>query len=151
MYNNIIQICVQITVMCLDENKHILQKKDIDVWSYSQVLLLDQQRGEVPKMPANPDAEERSFLFLLHPPSQFNSAKGSGTPLRVALRSLITCLTANQLILQIIGKVLLQGTDFSIPGLANVLLDADSANAKKLGKPLNGFVLMCFKMLPVGL
>ena len=102
-------------------------------------------------MPANPDAEERSFLFLLHPPSQFNSAKGSGTPLRVALRSLITCLTANQLILQIIGKVLLQGTDFSIPGLANVLLDADSANAKKLGKPLNGFVLMCFKMLPVGL
>ncbi len=52
-----------------------------------QVLLLDQQRIELPKMPANPDAEERSFLFLLHPPSQFDPAKGSGTPLRVALRN----------------------------------------------------------------
>jgi hypothetical protein len=98
-----------------------------------QVLLLDQQRGDVPKMPANPDAEERSFLFLLHPPSQFDPTKGSGTPLRVALRSLITGLTANQLILQIIGKVLLQGTQFSIPGLSNVLLEGDSANQKKSG------------------
>ena len=98
-----------------------------------QVLLLDQQRGEIPKMPANPDAEERSFLFLLHPPSQFDSTKGSGTPLRVALRSLITGLTANQLILQIIGKVLLQGTIFSVPGLSNVLYEGDSTNLKKSG------------------
>jgi len=84
-------------------------------------------------MPSNPDAEERSFLFLLHPPSQFDPTKGSGTPLRVALRSLITGLTANQLILQIIGKVLLQGTQFSIPGLANVLFEGDSPNTKKSG------------------
>ena len=98
-----------------------------------QVLLLDQQRVELPKMPANPDAEERSFLFLLHPPSQLDPAKGSGTPLRVALRSLITCLTANQLILQIIGKVLLQGTHFNIPGLSNVLFDGEAANGNKTG------------------
>ena len=26
MYNNIIRICVHIIVLCLDENKHILQK-----------------------------------------------------------------------------------------------------------------------------
>ena len=85
-------------------------------------------------MPANPDAEERSFLFLLHPPSQLDPAKGSGTPLRVALRSLITCLTANQLILQIIGKVLLQGTHFNIPGLANVIFDGEAANGDKSGQ-----------------
>jgi hypothetical protein len=35
-----------------------------------QVLLLDQQRGDLPNPPANPDAEERSFLFLIHPPGK---------------------------------------------------------------------------------
>ena len=43
-----------------------------------QVLLLDQQRGDLPNPPANPDAEERSFLFLIHPPGKDNFLFSTG-------------------------------------------------------------------------
>ncbi|CAB4070467.1 unnamed protein product [Lepeophtheirus salmonis] len=84
-----------------------------------QVLLLDQQQGEVPKLPECPDAQERSFLFLLTPPSKKETQE---TMYRVTLRSLITGLAAHNIILQTIGTILLQGTNHNVPSLANIVL-----------------------------
>lgn len=60
--------------------------------------------------PENPDLEERSFLFLLQPPGG-----DANNLLRVPLRSLLTGLTAHHIILQMIGTLLLKGTDHVIP------------------------------------
>ena len=81
-----------------------------------QVLLLDQQRSELPTFPENPDVEERSFLFLLQPPGvNTRDPAADAAVLRVALRSLLTGLTAHHILLQLMGTILLQGTKHVTP------------------------------------
>ena len=94
-----------------------------------QVLLLDEQRSEIPAIPDNPDIEERSFLFLLQPPGSNNEQQiNTLTPLnadgllRVPLRNLLTGLTSHHILLQLLGCILLKGTEHVIPSLANLLL-----------------------------
>ena len=73
-----------------------------------QSLLLDYQRTEVPQVTGNPDLEDRTYLFLLHPlESNEKTDKEETVTVRVTLSELITGLTAHNAILQIIGQTLL--------------------------------------------
>ncbi|TRY76541.1 hypothetical protein TCAL_00090 [Tigriopus californicus] len=91
-----------------------------------QVLLLDQQRSELQSFPDNPDVEERSFLFLLNPPGLNQNGDGlsDASLIRVPLRALLTGLTAHHILLQMMGTLLLKGTNHIIPSLANLLLQS---------------------------
>jgi hypothetical protein len=77
-----------------------------------QVFLLDEQKSELPMFPENPDAEERSFLLLLQSPNYAGAAPTSSLDdaglVRVAMRSLLTGLTANHILL-------LRGTKHVVP------------------------------------
>ena len=73
-----------------------------------QILLLDYQRNEIPQVTGNPDLEDRTYLFLLHPlESNEKTDKEETVTVRVTLSELITGLTAHNAILQIIGQTLL--------------------------------------------
>ncbi len=96
---------------CKQESHRLLQLGQ-------QVLLLDQQRSELPTFPENPDIEERSFLFLLQPPGVVVSSANptcDASVLRVTLRSILTGLTAHHILLQLMGTILLQGTSHVTP------------------------------------
>ena len=87
-----------------------------------QILLLDSQRDDIPKICGNPEAIDRSFLFLLQPRDETTCV--GEFPLRVTLGELLTSLTSHNIILQIIGSILLQGTKHLVPSLANILLQS---------------------------
>ncbi|KAK3879353.1 hypothetical protein Pcinc_016070 [Petrolisthes cinctipes] len=98
-----------------------------------QVFLLDTQRSSLSSIADNPDAEDRSFVFLLYPEdlsSLPRVAVGEGDevkessdePLRVPFRTLVVGLLAHQILLQTMGTLLVQGSPHIIPSLANVLL-----------------------------
>ena len=81
-----------------------------------QILLLDNQREDVPGFTGNPDAEDRSYLFLLQPLERgLKEPKEDAVTVRVTLSEIVTGLTAHHILLQIIGSVLLQGTKHLVP------------------------------------
>ncbi|XP_045615029.1 brefeldin A-inhibited guanine nucleotide-exchange protein 3 isoform X2 [Procambarus clarkii] len=95
-----------------------------------QVFLLDTQRSNVSANIDNPDAEDRSFIFLLYPEEQgptykmgtINPDTIEGEPVRVPFRTLVVGLLAHQILLQTLGTLLVRGSPHIIPSLANVLL-----------------------------
>ncbi|XP_042241028.1 brefeldin A-inhibited guanine nucleotide-exchange protein 3-like isoform X2 [Homarus americanus] len=97
-----------------------------------QVFLLDTQRSNVSATIDNPDAEDRSFIFLLYPEEQGPTAlkmgntnpdmTEEGEPVRVPFRTLVVGLLAHQILLQTLGTLLVRGSPHIIPSLANVLL-----------------------------
>ena len=66
------------------------------------MLLLNCQREDVPGFQDNPEAEDRSYLFLLQP-----LERRTGTPaedavtVRVTLGQIVTGLTAHRLLMQV--------------------------------------------------
>ena len=105
--------------------------------------------------------EDRSFIFLLYlngilPHNDFNcdsDAKDSTDhnedgsvcgdrvvtqrelePIRVPFRSVVIGLLANQILLQTIGIVLVQGSKYIIPSLANVLMQPSDMDRAKNGE-----------------
>ena len=90
-----------------------------------QILLLDSQREEIPKVVGNPDLEDRSYLFLLQPLEKMNrKSKEDTVTVRVTLSELVTGLTAHQIILQIIGWILLNKTQHFIPSLSSLFISS---------------------------
>ncbi|XP_066949043.1 brefeldin A-inhibited guanine nucleotide-exchange protein 3 isoform X1 [Macrobrachium rosenbergii] len=94
-----------------------------------QVFLLDTQRSGISSTVDNPDAEDRSFIFLLYPEDQgpakitrYCDLPEEGEPVRVPFRTLVVGLLAHQILLQTLGTLLVQGSPHIIPSLANVLL-----------------------------
>lgn len=91
-----------------------------------QVFLLDTQRSSLSSLADNPDAEDRSFVFLLYPEdisslprvsiSDGDEVKEGGVePLRVPFRTLVVGLLAHQILLQTLGTLLVQGSPHIIP------------------------------------
>ena len=79
----------------------------------------------MPGFTGNPDAEDRSYLFLLQPLERgLKEPKEDTVTVRVTLSEIVTGLTAHHILLQIIGSVLLQGTRHLVPSLANMLLSS---------------------------
>ncbi|XP_043191438.1 brefeldin A-inhibited guanine nucleotide-exchange protein 3-like [Amphibalanus amphitrite] len=93
-----------------------------------QVFLLDGQRPPVLETSENPDAEDRSYVFLL-----FGSDEGDESPARVPLRHLAVGLLAHQVLLQTVGAILLHGSPHLVPSLANVLSPVGSAGQSPCG------------------
>lgn len=96
-----------------------------------QVFLLDTQRSNISAAVDNPDAEDRSFIFLLYPEDHGHAnvlhscsfeANDEEEPVRVPFRTLIVGLLAHQILLQTLGSFLVQGSPHIIPSLANVIL-----------------------------
>ncbi|CAL4062919.1 unnamed protein product, partial [Meganyctiphanes norvegica] len=96
-----------------------------------QVFLLDSQRNCLSTSIDNPDAEDRSFIFLLYSknaqipstPTINNSDGLNGNePMRVPFRTLVVGLLSHQILIQTLGNLLVQGSPHIIPSLANVLL-----------------------------
>ena len=82
----------------------------------------------MPGFTGNPDAEDRSYLFLLQPLERgLKEPKEDAVTVRVTLSEIVTGLTAHHILLQIIGSVLLQGTRHLVPSLANMLLSSPAA------------------------
>lgn len=72
----------------------------------------------------NPDAEDRSFIFLLYPEDHGHAnvlhscsfeANDEEEPVRVPFRTLIVGLLAHQILLQTLGSFLVQGSPHIIP------------------------------------
>lgn len=88
--------------------------------------MLDTQRSSLSSLADNPDAEDRSFVFLLYPEdisslprvsvSDGDEVKEGGEePLRVPFRTLVVGLLAHQILLQTLGTLLVQGSPHIIP------------------------------------
>ena len=110
-----------------------------------QVFLLDTQRsssggggGISTAQDGNPDAEDRSFIFLLYPEDRYHhhhhhhhhaqrlscsgsggggasEVPGEGEPLRVPFRTLVVGLLSHQILLQTLGTLLVRGSPHIIP------------------------------------
>ncbi|XP_066597342.1 brefeldin A-inhibited guanine nucleotide-exchange protein 3 [Prorops nasuta] len=98
-----------------------------------QVFLLEEQRAE--DGPRSPD--ERSYVFLLYPPSVASTMNPDLYIVRVQLRALIVGLLVHQMLLQCIASVLLQGSSLSISSLSHVIAQPTSPKATKNGLPKN--------------
>ena len=61
------------------------------------------------------DKEDRSFVFLLYPPGVDTSDNPEHFIVRVPFRSLVVGLLSHQVLLQIIGTLLLQGSNHIVP------------------------------------
>ena len=87
-----------------------------------QILLLDTQVEDIPRLAGNPDLEDRSYLFLLQPlDTGTKEGREDTVTVRVTLSELVTGLTAHQLLLQTVGGLLLDKTDQLSPALCPAL------------------------------
>ncbi|CAM1291637.1 KIAA1244 (predicted) [Pycnogonum litorale] len=95
-----------------------------------QVFLLDNQCAAngviIDAMDRSIDEEDRSFIFLIHPPDIENRENPELSIIRVPFKNVVVSLLSHQLILQTIGTVLLQRTKYIIPVLANILLSTSN-------------------------
>ncbi|KAK7084572.1 hypothetical protein SK128_027350, partial [Halocaridina rubra] len=88
-----------------------------------QVFLLETQRNTLSAAVENPDAEDRSFIFLLYPEesnlpaklAKYTDLPEEGEPIRVPFRTLVVGLLAHQILLQTLGTLLVQGSPHIIP------------------------------------
>ena len=96
-----------------------------------QILLMDSQLEEdIPRLTANPDQEDRSYLFLLQPLDTGNKERREDTvTVRVTLGELVTGLTAHQILLQTIGGMLLDQTSHLTPPLSALLPSSQRTEA----------------------
>ncbi|XP_014205122.1 brefeldin A-inhibited guanine nucleotide-exchange protein 3 isoform X2 [Copidosoma floridanum] len=87
----------------------------------AQVFLMEEQRLEELSEP--PD--EKSYIFLLYPPSVTSSLNRLNPELyivRVQIRALVVSLLVHQMLLQCIANVLLQNCETSSPSFSSVLM-----------------------------
>ncbi|XP_064488715.1 brefeldin A-inhibited guanine nucleotide-exchange protein 3-like isoform X2 [Ornithodoros turicata] len=94
-----------------------------------QVFLLDVQRVTSATKKAEVASgieDDRSYIFLLHPPEAATSDT-DGCTIRVPFRTLVVSLLSHQILLQTLATVLLEGTRFKLPTLAIVLSFGDTA------------------------
>ncbi|XP_046466470.1 brefeldin A-inhibited guanine nucleotide-exchange protein 3 isoform X1 [Neodiprion pinetum] len=103
----------------------------------AQVFLLDEQRSE--EIPST--ADERSFVFLLYPPSITTTLNPDLYIVRVQLKALVVGLLVHQMLLRCIASVLLHGTRQLIPSLVQVILEpAASSVTDTPEKSLPGYL-----------
>ena len=94
-----------------------------------QILLMDSQvEEELPRLTANPDQEDRSYLFLLQPldTGGTKERREDTVTVRVTLGELVTGLTAHQILLQTIGGMLLDQTSQLSPALSALLTSSQT-------------------------
>ena len=85
--------------------------------------MLENQQMNHSSLNDNPDAEDRSFIFLLYPDGsssydtnpQVESQENDEQPIRVPFRTIVVGLLANQIILQTMGMMLVEGSPHIIP------------------------------------
>ncbi|XP_076655707.1 brefeldin A-inhibited guanine nucleotide-exchange protein 3 isoform X1 [Halictus rubicundus] len=83
----------------------------------AQVFLLEEQHPEdSPSM-----SDDRSYVFLLYPPSVGSTLNPDLYIVRVQLRALVVGLLVHQMLLHCIASVLLQNNDSSFPSLSHVI------------------------------
>ncbi|KAG9429339.1 brefeldin A-inhibited guanine nucleotide-exchange protein 3 isoform X1 [Apis mellifera carnica] len=90
----------------------------------AQVFLMEEQRTE--DSSRRPD--DRSYVFLLYPPSVGTTLNPDLYIVRVQLRALVVGLLVHQMLLHCIASVLLQGPDSSFPSLSNVIPPQSAAS-----------------------
>ncbi|XP_003424823.1 brefeldin A-inhibited guanine nucleotide-exchange protein 3 isoform X1 [Nasonia vitripennis] len=100
----------------------------------AQVFLLEEQRLEEATEP--PD--EKSYVFLLYPPSVASTLNPELYIVRVQMRALVVGLIVHQMLLHCIASVLLQGTETPVPSLSNILM-SPSVSSPKTQSPI-GFL-----------
>ncbi|XP_037082195.1 brefeldin A-inhibited guanine nucleotide-exchange protein 3-like [Pollicipes pollicipes] len=100
-----------------------------------QVFLLDDQRPLALETSEHPEAEDRSYVFLLYAPGG-----GEESLVRVPFRHLVVGLLAHQILLQTVGALLLQGTRHVVPSLVNVLVASGPPAAAGASDALPGFL-----------
>ncbi|KZC05766.1 Brefeldin A-inhibited guanine nucleotide-exchange protein 3 [Dufourea novaeangliae] len=92
----------------------------------AQVFLLEEQRSEDP-LRTNDD---RSYVFLLYPPSVGSTLNPDLYIVRVQLRALVVGLLVHQMLLHCIASVLLQSND-SFPSLSHVIPHSMASGSPK--------------------
>ena len=82
-----------------------------------QILLMDSQVEELPRLTGQPEQEDRSYLFLLQPldTGGTKERREDTVTVRVTLGELVTGLTAHQILLQTIGGMLVGQTSPLLP------------------------------------
>ncbi|XP_076679931.1 brefeldin A-inhibited guanine nucleotide-exchange protein 3 isoform X2 [Andrena cerasifolii] len=93
----------------------------------AQVFLLEEQRAEETAR----KSDERSYVFLLYPPSVGSTLNPDLYIVRVQLRALVVGLLVHQMLLHCIASVFLQGTDSSFPSLSHVIPHSASSSSPK--------------------
>ncbi|XP_076240885.1 brefeldin A-inhibited guanine nucleotide-exchange protein 3 isoform X2 [Calliopsis andreniformis] len=93
----------------------------------AQVFLLEEQRTE--ETSRKPD--DRSYVFLLYPPSVGSTLNPDLYIVRVQLRALVVGLLVHQMLLHCIASVLLQGADSSFPSLSHVIPHSTPSSSPK--------------------
>ncbi|XP_076390499.1 brefeldin A-inhibited guanine nucleotide-exchange protein 3 isoform X1 [Megachile rotundata] len=93
----------------------------------AQVFLLEEQRTEDPSR--RPD--DRSYVFLLYPPSVATTLNPDLYIVRVQLRALVVGLLVHQMLLHCIASILLQGPDSSFPSLSNIIPHSAASTSPK--------------------
>ncbi|KAF7995651.1 hypothetical protein HCN44_006758 [Aphidius gifuensis] len=79
-------------------------------------------------------SDERSYVFLLYPPSVASTLNPDLYIVRVQLRALVVGLLAHQMLLHCIASVLLQGSGGSISSLAHVIPNPTSPTSSNSSK-----------------
>nr|XP_033187319.1 brefeldin A-inhibited guanine nucleotide-exchange protein 3 isoform X2 [Bombus vancouverensis nearcticus] len=93
----------------------------------AQVFLLEEQRTE----DTSRRSDDRSYVFLLYPPSVASTLNPDLYIVRVQLRALIVGLLVHQMLLHCIAIILLQGPDSSFPSLSNVIPQSAASTSSK--------------------
>ncbi|KAG7209797.1 hypothetical protein KM043_011413 [Ampulex compressa] len=97
----------------------------------AQVFLLEEQRTE----DASISSDDRSYVFLLYPPSVGSTLNPDLYIIRVQLRALVVGLLVHQMLLHCIASVLLQGAGSSVPSLSHVIPPSGGSNSPKPVNP----------------
>ncbi|CAK9833529.1 Brefeldin A-inhibited guanine nucleotide-exchange protein 3 [Anthophora retusa] len=93
----------------------------------AQVFLLEEQRAEDTLR----RFDDRSYVFLLYPPSVESTLNPDFYIVRVQLRALVVGLLVHQMLLHCIASVLLQGSDSSFPSLSNLIPQSAAPSSPK--------------------
>ncbi|XP_053994040.1 brefeldin A-inhibited guanine nucleotide-exchange protein 3-like [Hylaeus volcanicus] len=96
-------------------------------WRRIQVFLLEEQRTE----DTSRTSDDRSYVFLLYPPSVGSTLNPDLYIVRVQLRALVVGLLVHQMLIHCIASVLLQGADSSFPSLSHVIPHSASSASPK--------------------
>ncbi|KAK9302563.1 hypothetical protein QLX08_005446 [Tetragonisca angustula] len=97
----------------------------------AQVFLLEEQRGE----DTSRRSDDRSYVFLLYPPSVGSTLNPDLYIVRVQLRALVVGLLVHQMLLHCIASILLQGPDSSYPSLSVVIPQSAASTSPKSVTP----------------
>ncbi|XP_024942475.1 brefeldin A-inhibited guanine nucleotide-exchange protein 3 isoform X2 [Cephus cinctus] len=93
----------------------------------AQVFLLEEQRTEE----LAGISDERSYVFLLYPPSVAATLNPDLYIVRVQLRALVVGLLVHQMLLHCVASVLLQGVSPLVPSLAHVILHPITSSSSR--------------------